>query len=472
MRKLLFVLLVFVGIILLILMIFNTVITTSLQNNIAPATLPTVDSARCQQHLAAALQTSTIHTTDGIDTVGFRQFHQLLPYAYPYVHQHSRIERQFFNRWSLVYKWEGRNPDLKPIVLVASHDVADPDLATIPEWSYNPFTGKIADGFAWGCGTMRAKTAFVAILEAWDMLAKSKFEPTRTIYLVSGHDQTQGGRYGTKAIAAAFQRAKIEFEYALIAGSHISSEGVLGIEQPFAYVGIAEKNTLTLQLSASQEADLYTPLASIRQWQAPIQLDSRANRALLEYLTPELPFLQRFWFANTWLVSPCVRRYLLQDSFINASLRVDTRPSPIAYDSTQKAYISTLQLTTPANYSPEWIAQQLIRQYIDTNVVKVNTIQLGLPSRTTAPAGYVFELIHSTIKEIRPNTLVAPAAIDQASDGIYFQVLSPHVFYFAPFAWSKSDWTRYQRGVDERIALDDYYKMILFYYQFIKNTNS
>jgi acetylornithine deacetylase/succinyl-diaminopimelate desuccinylase-like protein len=67
---------------------------------------------------------------------------------YPLTHQ--TLSKETVDGYSLLYTWQGKNPDLNPVVFMAHQDVVPADEHTLKEWTYPPFSGEIADGFIWG----------------------------------------------------------------------------------------------------------------------------------------------------------------------------------------------------------------------------------------------------------------------------------------------------------------------------------
>ncbi len=68
------------------------------------------------------------------------------------------------NKFSLLFKWQGSDPDLKPILCISHQDVVAVGSET--RWTFPAFSGKIADGFVWGRGALDLKFTAAALLEA------------------------------------------------------------------------------------------------------------------------------------------------------------------------------------------------------------------------------------------------------------------------------------------------------------------
>src|SRR5690606_8971036 len=82
-----------------------------------------------------------------------------------------------------------------------------------------PFSGKVADGFVWGRGTLDDKVGVVGILEAVEALIASGFEPRRTLYLAFGHDEEVSGLNGALKIVQHFRQRNLTLEFVLDEGT-------------------------------------------------------------------------------------------------------------------------------------------------------------------------------------------------------------------------------------------------------------
>ena len=77
-------------------------------------------------------------------------------------------------------------------------------------------------------------------------------------------------------------------------------------------------------------------------------------------------------------------------------------------------------------------------------------------------------MIRQTIHEIFNDTIVAPGLVFGATDSRHFASISDNIYRFVPYNIGKKDIERIH-GVDERIAIDDFVKLIQFYVQLQRN---
>ena len=183
-----------------------------------------------------------------IDTLAFLGFHQFLSEAYPLIH--SDLKKEVFSEFSLLYTWEGKNPDQKPIILMAHMDVVPaPDEE---RWEQPPYSGANDGTFIWGRGAIDDKGLMIATLEAVEKLLGEKFVPDRTIYLAFGHDEEILGN-GARVIANTLKERGVEAEFILDEGLSITKGIVPMINIPVASIGISEKGYMSVALTVEMD---------------------------------------------------------------------------------------------------------------------------------------------------------------------------------------------------------------------------
>lgn len=72
-----------------------------------------------KKHLSEAIQIQTVSYEDSVDfdSSQFAAFADFLTNTYPQTN--AALEKKTFNSFSFLYKWQGKNADLKPIILMA-----------------------------------------------------------------------------------------------------------------------------------------------------------------------------------------------------------------------------------------------------------------------------------------------------------------------------------------------------------------
>ena len=185
---------------LIIYLLINTFNFKSTQIISEPIAVLKIDNAALK-NFSKALKIKTISTENpkDFDSVQFTNFGLFLKNTYPLVD--SLLEKKTFNSFSFLYKWQGKNDALKPIVVMAHLDVVPVIKENLANWKHDPFGGNIINDTIWGRGTIDNKVNVVGIMESLNVLLKEGFSPTRSMYFVFGHDEELGGELGAKTIA-------------------------------------------------------------------------------------------------------------------------------------------------------------------------------------------------------------------------------------------------------------------------------
>jgi carboxypeptidase PM20D1 len=124
------------------------------------------------------------------------------------------METYTVNEYGLVFRWKGKNPQLRPILFLSHYDVVPPGdyPITAEGWHYPPFSGTIEDGKIYGRGALDMKGMLFGIMEASDVLIAEGFTPERDIWFAFGHDEEVGGMNGAAKIARDFEEKNISLE--------------------------------------------------------------------------------------------------------------------------------------------------------------------------------------------------------------------------------------------------------------------
>ena len=466
-------------------LLLRTVAFNSRQVHPPPVPALQLDQAAIAKRLSAAIQVPTLsfESATASNIAPFTKFHALLADSFPRVH--ARLTKETVNDHSLLFTWTGKDPRLKPILLMAHMDVVPVDPASEKSWTHPPFSGQLADGYIWGRGAMDDKASVLGILEAVERLLIEGFHPTRTIYLAFGHDEEIGGANGAAKIAATLAARSVQLEYVLDEGMNILRGIIDGVAAPVALIGVAEKGYLSVELSANaagghssipanDNAIGRISRALQRLEAAPFPASLRGpTRAMFEYLGPEMDWTQKLLLANLWLFEPLVANRLSKSPLTNAILR--TTLAPTIFSSGVKENVLPTQARAVINLRimpGESTASALehVRTAIDDPKIKLTPLPIRMePSAVTDTGSPSFKLVERTIRQTAPDAIVAPALLVAATDSRHYAGLTKNVMRFLPISITAADTSRYH-GIDERIALTDYLRCINFYAQLIRNS--
>ena len=205
-----------------------------------------VDAEAAAGTLARAVQFRTV--SDDLSRPDFPAFLAFLDETFPRVT--AATEKVVLEANTPLYKWQGSDDSLPPVLLAAHYDVVPIPPGSLERWDYDPFAGEIADGYVWGRGTLDNKGALIALLTAAETLVGQGFAPKRTIYFSFGGDEEIGGT-GAKAVAAYLNGQGVKLAWALDEGSFVLDGIIPGLDQPVASINLSEKGYMTARLVAT-----------------------------------------------------------------------------------------------------------------------------------------------------------------------------------------------------------------------------
>jgi len=473
-------------VLLLIVLLVNTLRFTSKQlADVPPAPAITVGDSAINR-LSKALQLRTVSFADYslTDTTQFDAFLAFLQQSYPLIH--SRLKHETVNRYGLLYEWKGRNPALKPALLMGHYDVVPVIQGTQRMWKRPPFGGLVEGGYIYGRGTLDDKSNVLAQLEAVEWLLKMDFQPQRTLLLAFGQDEETTGHRGAQAMVNLLAQRKVTPEYVIDEGGIVKIDGIPGIKQPVALIGIGEKGYTSLELTAvgkGGHSSMPPPQTSIgvvaeaidrlEKNPFPARFEAGVNQ-LFDYAGPEMPFGQRIVFANRWLFAPIIKQIMAKANSSNATLRTTTAPT--LFNAGVKDNVLPIDATATVNFRilpGETInsVTERVKKVIDNDQIRVKVINnfIGNPPPISSASTPGFGIIHRTIKSVFPDAIVAPYLVLGATDSRFYTRICPNVYRFSPIRMNDED-TQRLHGTNERISTKDYQNMIRFYVALVRSS--
>jgi carboxypeptidase PM20D1 len=465
----------------------NVLRLSSRQTVIAPLSVPAAEVRGAAERLAGAVRLETISYAAPAES-SRRQlllFHSYLQDSFPNVH--AAVRREVVNNYSLLYTWTGDDPVARPIVFMAHQDVVPIAPGSETLWHAAPFSGEIKDGFIWGRGAWDDKGNLMAILEAVESLAAAGFKPRRTLYLVFGHDEENGGEEGAKAIASLFEQRGIRPEFVLDEGLLIA-EGIMpGLDRPVALIGIAEKGSATLRLTAEAPGGhssmpgsrtaigaLAAALERLDRTPFPAAVDGIAAK-MFRTLAPEMHGLNRVALSNLWLFGPLVRWQLAQAPSTDALLRTTTAITVVRGGNKENVLPGVAEALVNFRLLPgEAISGVVahVRGAINDANIRIDVLpESSEASPVASETSAAYQWITQTVRESFPEVVVAPGLMIGGTDSRHMVRLADNVYRFSPVRARAQDLARFH-GTDERISIANYAELINFYRTLITHAAS
>jgi carboxypeptidase PM20D1 len=467
--------------------LFNTITFPSRQLIVEP--VPHIEVPESSiENFSRALSIPTVSHEDPLefDSAAFYAFRSFVKEAYPLTD--SLLEVTYINEFSIMVKWQGSDPGLKPFIMLGHIDVVPVDRDDVAKWSVPPFSGEVKDGKIWGRGAIDDKISVIGNLEAVEMLLQEGFQPGRSLYLCFGHDEEIGGYNGAVAIVDHLKNLNVEAEFILDEGFAITQGMVPGMEKDVALIGTAEKGFLSLELAVSIEGGhssmpagetaidvLARAVVKLKDDPFPSQI-SPPVRDFMAYAGPEMSsFTARLAFANPGIFRPIIIGNLENEPSGNALVRTTTAPTIfragikdniIPHQARATVNFRTLPGTSIAD------VKERVARIIDDGRITITEGPFSSESPGSSSVDtFGYETINRSIKEIFPEVIVAPNLVIGATDSRHYYPISDAIYRFVPFYLNKNNITTFH-GIDEHLAVEDYKNSIRFYKRLIVNATS
>lgn len=443
------------------------------------------DELGAPERLARALEFPTVTLGPAAPTnpEAWVSLHQHLAAAFPRVH--DALETEVVDGLSLLYRWPGSDSALDPVLLSAHMDVVPAASDATGAWRHGPFSGTVDGGYIWGRGAMDAKGSMTGILEAIEGLLAAGFSPRRTVLLAFGHDGESKGE-GARRIADILDRRGTHLSWVIGEGLYVVSDLIPGLRDPVGMVGVAEKGTIQLRLTARSEggSESFPPRTSALGVlsKALVRLEDQAfppeirgpALELLDVLGPLMDPGTRLLVANIWLLERPLSRALTESPILNAALRTTISASGVeSTPSGDSASVASALLGVGIApwHTPDSVLDRVTSLLADLSV-EVEVIDVGKQGSPVAtPAAseaegfrVVKDAIHGTFPDV---VAVVPALTPHPTDAGYFSGISEGVYGFTPFRIGEENLGTIH-GEGERVRVSGYLAAIRFYAELIR----
>jgi carboxypeptidase PM20D1 len=376
-----------------------------------------------------------------------------------------------------VFRWKGRNSNLKPILFLAHSDVVPP--GELSGWESLPFSGDLNTGKIYGRGALDMKNVLFGLLEASESLMNENFIPERDVYYAFGHDEEVGGREGALRIAQYFHELGLEFDGVYDEGGIVAKGGsITGIDRDIALVGVAEKGFLSAKILVKGTGghSSMPPLQSSIGKAAEIMLRLEKNQLppriiptfgeFLDTIGSEMSFEKRIIFANRWLFDPILLYQMSRVPATNALTRTTTALTMMKGSDQSNVLSPEAELVVNFRILPGESVDDVrshIKKAVDGFDVEItdisNTRGPSIVSRTDTIA---FVHLRDTISKTFPDALISPYITIGGTDAFKYEIVSNNIYRFNPVVLDAKE----QRSIhnqNEYISLENFRRTVHFY---------
>jgi carboxypeptidase PM20D1 len=435
-------------------------------------------------NLAASIRFKTISHQDK-EKFSPQEFEGFIKWAadtYPEFHSAMQLEML---EYTLLFKWEGSDNSLAPILLTAHYDVVPVIPGTESIWEEEPFAGVISNNRIWGRGALDDKSGVVGMMEAATYLIQNNFQPTRTVYFSFGHDEEIGGG-GAAQVTEKLKQEGVQLQWSLDEGSFVNRGFFPGVDKLVAPINVAEKGIMNLLIVAKAKGGhsstppkktavtiLADALIKLENEPLPGSLEG-LSAVMFDEVSKHMPFGYRFLFANRWLFGGLLDSQMSSTPVINAMIRTTTAPTMLS--GSIKSNVLPIEATALINFrlhprdSIESVTEH-VRRVVGSDQVEVRTLGGMEASGVSSWESPGYEIISSSLSKVYGEVVSVPGIMIAASDTRHYSKVADNSFRFNPFSIVPEDMTGFH-GTNESIAVDSFIAGIKTYVDIINEGSS
>lgn len=447
-----------------------------------------VDADRAAAHLSQAIQIPTIANEhdEGTDWSQFERFRHFLAESYPLIAKNLTCE--VVRGGSLLYHWQGSNPDALPIAMLSHIDVVPVTPGTEDDWTHPPFSGHNDGEFIWGRGAMDMKNHLICVMEAVETLLEESFVPERSVYLCFGDNEevlSNGKDSGAYCLCEALkERGVTKLESTLDEGGAMLPVNVKGIlEGALAGVGIAEKGHTDIEISINAKGghssqppnhtalgELATVIRRLERHQFKAKLTS-LMRNILDSAGRRLPYWLRIVVVNHKLLTPVLLAVMKQIPPAACMIRTTTAvtqatgsPAPNVLPQRASAVVNFRLM--PGTTTEDVVAH--IKKAARNKNLEIKVLQSNEASKYSSMDSASFEAIRRLVTNLHPEAIFAPFLVMGGTDTIKYDNMSDHCYRFSPFLCDL-DLLLCTHGTNERLPVAAVGEGVRFFKYYIKD---
>lgn len=355
------------------------------------------------------------------------------------------------------------NGSKRALILLHHMDVVP---ATPSQWSVDPFSGIVKDGYIWGRGAIDMKGEAVAHLMALIALKRSGIQLNRDIVFIGNADEEFTSTGGTMFVKNHADLIK-DAEYLI---TEATENSVVNGKVKYFAVGVAEKRTFWQKLSVkgipshgsrptknNPVPRLVAALDKIAHYETPLHVTPGVQKYFRD-ISRLYPEPRKTWLSDVTkaLKSPTAREWILSDVYWNAYLRNtisltglagSNKTNVIPPEGTAEIDVRLLPDTDPAAF-----LATLQRIVGDTAVHFQTLLQPKTPLESPTDTD-LFRAIEKAAHERAPDAFVTTPMQTGATDRPTYRKLGIVTYAIDPFLTEQAERQMGVHGNNERLSV-------------------
>jgi acetylornithine deacetylase/succinyl-diaminopimelate desuccinylase-like protein len=364
----------------------------------------------------------------------------------------------------------------KPSLLLLSH--LDVVAANAKEWSLDPFSGIVKDGFVWGRGALDMKGMTAIEVMTMKLLKRNGMKLKGDVILAATADEEQGGLAGVGYLLRNYPQ-KIFAEYVLNEGGG----SALPTQNRNVYsVQTAEKGILWFNVKAKgtpghgsmpDSADnaimrISKVIERLGNYRSQVLFVPTVKRFLSEIAREDASLQQLF---SRLLANPELSDQMLDElaktaeslaEEIRPRIRMTITPTIIHGGMKENVIPSECEAVFDCRILPRQTTTQALDvikglvKDVGMEKLRFETIQVNEPSESPTETP-LYEVIASVLREFEPNCGVTPMLMTGGTDSRFFRKMGSVCYGFQPMRPEApyDKMVKREHGVDERISLEN-----------------
>jgi len=434
---------------------------------------PDLDADGAVERLAGAIRCKTVSHADTslTDYSAFDALHAHMKASYPHVMAAGTFE---LVGKSVLITIPGTDPALRPCLYMSHQDVVPVVEGTEGDWTYDAFSGTVADGYIWGRGTLDIKQQVFGTLEAAEYLLSHGKRFARTAYLAFGEDEETLST-GACAIAALLKERGVELEFLLDEGGGKAEDGALygAPGTTLCQIHMMEKGYANLELSVhsigghssrpyggTSLGRLSQAIADITRAPADYRLTPVVEmmfRAAAPYVTQEpLKSLVSDIQGNADAIAAYCARVPELFPFVTTTVAPTViRGSSAAYNVMPQDMQAVINFRIAEGDTSAALMERC-RAAVQDKGVEMRWLQADEPSATARCDGYGYGLLTQVLKLYYPEVVFIPCATVGATDARHYECICDTCLRCSPFMVEAAEAESGVHGTNERIPVRSY----------------
>lgn len=444
------------------------------------------------EHFQELIRVKTISREDPalLDRAPFEQWVPTLKRLFPKTFEVSELT--MIDEFGILLRWPGKDPSLDPIVMMAHQDVVPTEGQ---DWKHDPFGAEIIDGEIWGRGTLDTKCIVGAFFESAEYLIGQDYVPPRDVYYFSSNGEEVSAPAAHDAVRWLSDH-DIHPYLVLDEGGAVAADAPLGLKEPVAMVGVAEKGHVDLTITAYADGGHASTPAANDATRLLVRTCERisanpgapkitsAVAATLSELAARAGGAIKVVFANLWITRPLVAKIMAANPETGAMLRstyalTQLEGSPAHNVLPTEAHANFNVRIAPFERVQDCIdrARKLADEECKASGVTLEHIKIeindAVPWTEPAPISpfeddKAFDYIHRCVAGVYPEAGFAPYVQNSCTDSREFNAICERVYRFCGFIYS-GEARKLLHSANERMGVDVYKRGIEFYVVFLKH---